>query len=119
MGFLWKPEDLAVISKVRVLPWHHVADVDAPERLRVQAFGKRAGIEIVHMLGDLDMRGHESVKQEKVEVFKQIEAFFRDVPVGIRGEPHPCPACLKNKTTGIRGGVLHQKRRDCDPEEIK
>ena len=96
-----------------------MADVDAPECLRVQAFGQRAGIEIVHVLGDRDMRGDKGVEQEQVEVFEQVEAFFRDVPVGVRGIPHPRPACIKDEAAGIRRGVLYKKWRDCDPEQIE
>src|SRR5271157_2662107 len=116
---LGKFEDFSVKSKVRVLPWHHVADMDAPEHVRVQAFGQRAGIEVVHVLGDLHMRGNEGVKEEEVEVFKQSETFLRDVPVGVRGVSHPRPACLKDKPAGVRRGVFYQKRRNRDPEEIE
>jgi hypothetical protein len=56
------------MCKVRIFPWHEMADVGAPVLFRGKTIGKHAGIEIIHMFVDGDVGRHECVEQEEIQI---------------------------------------------------
>lgn len=64
-----KFELLAIVRKVRVLPWHDMTDVDAPVLLWGETIGKHAGIEIIHVLVDSEVGWYECIEKEQIQIF--------------------------------------------------
>jgi hypothetical protein len=74
---------VTIISEVREIPRHKMAQVDASIFFWREIPGECAGVEIIHVLVYPDIGWYECIKEQKVQVGEKVKAFFRDINVCI------------------------------------